>query len=667
MVVAAATEGHAEPCPLRNFDLAPALQRPLFVAVAMPWALAGWPVIPVKVTKGRATPKGTAPSSNPDKVRHWGEHYPQANVGVVLSETRTVVFDVDGPEGEASLSRLLTAAGEVLPPTYTETTGKDYGRHLWLRLPREVQPLLNQYQSHHPTTPGLDVLSNGHVVAAGSVHQTGRRYEAQAPTPGWADLAEMPPALYEALAQRGRPSHPAGKRIRPHPRQRIELAPPRSLAAPGQPIGRLAPRWVHRLLADTSDGRDARAFKAVATLVRRCWADDEIIALLLGSVLGDKAREERSTNPAAWVQHKIDWVRQTEQEHTFDRDGYWVAAHISGMSSAEMRVLDCLLGCASPFGGTVSMSMAKIGIGSACSKPDGHIDSLLQHGWLRIIADADPAIPTSRVYRLSLPASVTPDDQELPALTPPLPLSPCVKELSGSFLVTLPGHDAFRRAEGSLNAAYPVLTLLGDTPVTMNTLAARLRTQPRGVRRHIGTLVRHDIAVRQGDGYVLAGQDLPARLDAVAECVGTAGTRRRTHEAYLASCRERGERSQQWLRDRATPGSDVWLKSTRDGYSALIAQPEGAALVDAWGWSDGDLVERLLQAELCHLVRMTEETVFGPNHLRETRTAVAFDVGANAYDSEGSTVVSAVALPSHPSIADDPQMAAPSQRSCNQL
>lgn len=124
-------------------------------------------------------------------MRDWWRRWPDSNVGVVISDLRVMVLDVDGPLGEVSLQTLLDQAGSTaLPETYTVTTGRaDGGRHLWYRLTDQQEKLVNQLGANYPQTPHLDVLFQGLVVGAGPSTRPERPTSATAPClrrrPNW--------------------------------------------------------------------------------------------------------------------------------------------------------------------------------------------------------------------------------------------------------------------------------------------------------------------------------------------------------------------------------------------------------------------------------------------------------------------------------------------------
>jgi len=241
-------------------------------------------------------------------VRDWWRRWPDSNVGVVISDLPVIVLDVDGPLGEVSLQTLLDQAGSTaLPETYTVTTGRtDGGRHLWYRLTDQQAKLVNQLGAHYPQTPHLDVLFQGLVVGAGSLHKTGATYvgDSSLPPPP-SELAELPMMFFQPLARRGKRRDEPGARTRAKkPRKSAPAAQGPAVVAPE---GFTPPPGVRTLLADESDGRNGRTLQAVTPLVRLGWPEEVIINTVLASPLGSKAREQR--DPKWWIRQKIETAR----------------------------------------------------------------------------------------------------------------------------------------------------------------------------------------------------------------------------------------------------------------------------------------------------------------------------------------------------------------------
>jgi replicative DNA helicase len=132
-------------------------------------------------------------TKTPDLIRSWWTKWPQANIGIATGRASgVVVIDVDGPEGEAALTKI---GGN--PPTPTSLTGK--GRHAFFAAPEH--PVKNAVA----LAEKLDVRGDGgYVVAPPSLHASGRRYRWDRENSlGPRDLepAPLPAALAERIAK----------------------------------------------------------------------------------------------------------------------------------------------------------------------------------------------------------------------------------------------------------------------------------------------------------------------------------------------------------------------------------------------------------------------------------------------------------------------------------
>src|SRR5262249_27946712 len=119
-----------------------------------------------------------------------------ANIGIATGKiSNLIVLDIDGEEGKKSLTELIKKHGK-LPSTIRVKTGK--GEHYYLR-PGKTR-LQN---SVGRVGKGIDIRGDGgYVVAPGSVHQSGSRYEL---LPGGdlrdIKIAKAPKWLREATAK----------------------------------------------------------------------------------------------------------------------------------------------------------------------------------------------------------------------------------------------------------------------------------------------------------------------------------------------------------------------------------------------------------------------------------------------------------------------------------
>lgn len=216
-------------------------------------AALGWRVIPLHVPVGKRCSCGVPEcrsvgkhprtrrglkeaTTDPEQIREWWSRWPLANVAVVTGpESGLLVVDIDGPKGESS------AASLTLPPTVGARTGRKGGRHLFYATRKPVR------SSSGALGPGIDTRCvGGYVVAAPSLHRSGRRYW-WTRSPGVWELAAAPEALLTA------PS--------------CALSPLRQPAPQGE-------RAQEGVLDGSRSGRDARQTYA---LVQRGLDDQQIL------------------------------------------------------------------------------------------------------------------------------------------------------------------------------------------------------------------------------------------------------------------------------------------------------------------------------------------------------------------------------------------------------
>ena len=191
---------------------------PATLTAALAYAARGWPIIPLhgcahpahapagashaqeQCTCGdpKCKSQGKHPrtangvhdaTTDPAIIRDWWQRWPDANVGIALPEN-AVVLDVDGGEGQASLS------GEHIPLTVCALTAR--GFHYYFRLPKGAVRNVTGLR------PGLDVkTAGGYVVAPPSRHASGLQYEwADGLAPGEVAIADCPQWLSTLLRDR---------------------------------------------------------------------------------------------------------------------------------------------------------------------------------------------------------------------------------------------------------------------------------------------------------------------------------------------------------------------------------------------------------------------------------------------------------------------------------
>lgn len=175
-------------------------QRLENLPLALFYAEQGYPVFPVAVTKQPLTCRGfhDADVNHESICRIWRQH-PSALVGIPTSAFTTVVADVDGELGRASLAALCRRLGistTNLTPVRVRTPSG--GLHLHFRL-REGEVFRNRASdiAPHLDTRGVkeDGSPAGYIIAPGSRLPDGRSYTNVGESSDLADAAFMPKRL----------------------------------------------------------------------------------------------------------------------------------------------------------------------------------------------------------------------------------------------------------------------------------------------------------------------------------------------------------------------------------------------------------------------------------------------------------------------------------------
>ena len=157
-------------------------------------------VLPLQpMGKAPATTTGVKQATTDTTViDRWWSAAPTMNIGIATgSRSGVFVLDIDDEAGEQSLRELERNNGD-LPETVEAITGK--GRHIFFRL-GDGDPIRNSVSK---LGPGIDVRGDeGFVVAAPSIHPSGRRYE-------WSvdcatEFADAPIWLIELMAETAQP------------------------------------------------------------------------------------------------------------------------------------------------------------------------------------------------------------------------------------------------------------------------------------------------------------------------------------------------------------------------------------------------------------------------------------------------------------------------------
>jgi hypothetical protein len=184
--------------------------RASMVDVALAYAFCGWHVFPLhtpdgdgrcscakagdckSVGKHPRTARGVKEATiDAARIGEWWERWPDANIGIATgAASGLVALDIDPRHaGDESVARLLEAHGD-LPATLEATTGGG-GWHVLFQ-----HPGVTFKNSASVLGEGLDVKTGGgYIVAAPSLHASGRRYEWRVET----KPAAMPDWLLELL------------------------------------------------------------------------------------------------------------------------------------------------------------------------------------------------------------------------------------------------------------------------------------------------------------------------------------------------------------------------------------------------------------------------------------------------------------------------------------
>ncbi len=159
------------------------------LAAALDYAERGWKVLPVHTFKdGNCSCKRDCPNpgkhpriskwpvkatTDPQTIKEWWQRWPDANVGLLTGpESGFFALDLDTrSNGDKSLTALMREHGE-LPKTITQVTGGGGLHFLFTYPPYDIGNTAGKIAE------GLDIRGErGFIVAAPSLHKSGRRYK----------------------------------------------------------------------------------------------------------------------------------------------------------------------------------------------------------------------------------------------------------------------------------------------------------------------------------------------------------------------------------------------------------------------------------------------------------------------------------------------------------
>lgn len=143
---------------------------------------------------GRVCPNGFKDATNDlTKVKSAWKQLPNLNIGIVTGkENGIVVVDIDGDVGKETWRNLIKQH-EYKSKTLKIATGK--GCHLYFKYPSALSVIKNRVRF----VEGIDVRADGgYIVAAPSVHPSGRKYQVSRPI-NFSELEELPDWLLKLI------------------------------------------------------------------------------------------------------------------------------------------------------------------------------------------------------------------------------------------------------------------------------------------------------------------------------------------------------------------------------------------------------------------------------------------------------------------------------------
>ena len=141
---------------------------------------------------GDLVPRGLSQATtDPEQIRAWWSARPDASIGIAMRASGLVAFDLDLYKGDGDRLDALEAKICPLPATMMQRSGSGEGLHAFYRAPDF--PIVGSISD-------ITMRANHYIVAAPSLHKSGRRYEwLPGRAPGECAVAELPAAWLEAL------------------------------------------------------------------------------------------------------------------------------------------------------------------------------------------------------------------------------------------------------------------------------------------------------------------------------------------------------------------------------------------------------------------------------------------------------------------------------------
>jgi putative DNA primase/helicase len=259
------------------------------------------------------------------------KRFPLANLGLSTGGARRLVaLDIDGEDGRAQLAAFEKAHG-ALPTTATACTGSG-GEHRLFICPAhlDLSALSNRVGVQGRGAGGLDVrVDGGQIVAAPSLHPSGRRYEWTHRGP----IAELPEALYRLLTAGGQEDSQGGAGPQTAPTPTAPPAePPRS--SNSRPVNRpeafeRARMWLAaQPPAIEAQGGSKTLFRVAVGLVRGFGLSDDQALQLIWSEYNPRCQPPWDREAKDGPVHKVRDARQRGQMpfgQLLEQEGTWRA------------------------------------------------------------------------------------------------------------------------------------------------------------------------------------------------------------------------------------------------------------------------------------------------------------------------------------------------------
>lgn len=267
--------------PSNELETSPTNNNPSMLDQALALANQGFRIFPVhSVADGictcnqgeKCSAKGKHPhitswhflaTTNQEEIRKWWRQFRNANIGIATGSFMSLkksflVLDIDPKNGGAESLAALEKEFGKLPETLTARTGSG-GKHIFLKIAPFSMGIVRNIQNSEKIGKGIDIRGDGgFVVAAGSIHKSGNRYE-------WidenAEMAEMPEWLIKKIKAENAP--PAKEKIETKKTTQTAAVPVQPLSNYLVPVG----------------GRDNFLFRQARGLINS-YTDEEVIKRL---------------------------------------------------------------------------------------------------------------------------------------------------------------------------------------------------------------------------------------------------------------------------------------------------------------------------------------------------------------------------------------------------